>query len=135
MAQGTEFLEGSQAIKQVQVYAEVEATFIDSHGWEGTERYPLQFFMGLMEKHGPTQGQGSVQKHTARAQVSEFPLPSFLAGQRSLPPSAPPPPRQDSVHQEEWKSPSRMEDLLTVSTWAHLLEIHGHRFQFSKRNA
>lgn len=85
----------------------------------------LQFLMGLMERRGPTQGQGSVQKRTARAPGLRIPAPEFPCW------AALTAPRGDGTRftGKDRKAP-RMETLLTVSTWAYLFEIHGHRFQF-----
>lgn len=120
IAHGTEFPEGVPAVTglqrdypqhgghghtrsawlQVHACVGVEAVFIDGRAWEGPERAPPRFLMGQMEEPGRMQGQGSVHKHTAGAQLSDFPLSWFPLGCAHCSP-----PQQASVLQERREGP------------------------------
>lgn len=89
VAHGTEFPGGRQVtgrrhltLFQEQVSAELESTFMDGHGCEGTETAPSPILHKRDGETGTQRGEDVVQNHTARARVSDsqlFPCYASLA--------------------------------------------------------
>lgn len=107
---------------QVQISAEGEATFPDSHGWEGIESAPSPIPYRTDGEAWIQRGEGASPEPHSKGPGLPLLAPVFHhSAARTTPVTT----RFVSLRKTH-----SMEDPSALSSWACFLEIHGHIFQF-----